>query len=443
MIKLKRLKIEKLRRVAPGTELHFDDGINVLLGKNGAGKTTLLKLISMCLRNDFHEIAAEDFILEYDLELGDTFARIRFNRQERPGTDLDSSIFFAALPSIRDLLNKVLHEAEVTIELRPPDFQHPIIISFITSSSFTRIQWPDNSTSHISMSPSMLEFLPQATAIGALECTNTEWRLALQRIFTTCRALQPAYRFDESLSTFHSIIGHRGTEIASAPPSAATIVRTPEHRTSYGNTSLTPADVVSVLCDEYGKGTPSKTIIPHTKLWFLGRCTSALSLRGAEMTASLTKQDAALDNGGSMLHVGNYEFLFYLRDGSIINHDLLSYGQKRLLAFLYYIDCNRFFVIADELVNGLHHEWIEACLDAIGDRQAFLTSQNPLLLDYLPFESAEQAQRRFVQCRIEEHDGRELMRWGNMSSEDADRFFRAYQAGIQHVSEILRTKGLW
>jgi hypothetical protein len=30
-----------------------------------------------------------------------------------------------------------------------------------------------------------------------------------------------------------------------------------------------------------------------------------------------------------------------------------------------------------------------------------------------------------------------------MSEYDSERFFDAYQVGLQHVSEILRTKGLW
>jgi hypothetical protein len=30
-----------------------------------------------------------------------------------------------------------------------------------------------------------------------------------------------------------------------------------------------------------------------------------------------------------------------------------------------------------------------------------------------------------------------------MSEYDAERFFRAYQVDVQHVSEILLSKGLW
>jgi hypothetical protein len=139
----------------------------------------------------------------------------------------------------------------------------------------------------------------------------------------------------------------------------------------------------------------------------------------------------------------NLRFDFTRRDRSIINHTQLSYGQKRLLSFYYYLACSPACVVADELVNGMHHEWIEACLEDLGARQSFLTSQNPLLLDYLGFESAEEVRSSFVLCRSEQHGDREQLHWENMTTEDAEGFFSAYQVGIQHVSEILRTRGLW
>jgi hypothetical protein len=143
------------------------------------------------------------------------------------------------------------------------------------------------------------------------------------------------------------------------------------------------------------------------------------------------------------VYFGNMRFTFSKADGSSVVHTHLSYGQKRLLAFYAYLESCGSVVVADELVNGLHHAWIEACLDAMGDRQAFLTSQNPLLVDYLGFDSVEQVRSSFILCRSEVRDGRETLVWSNMTEEDAQGFFSAYQVGIQHVSEILRTRGLW
>lgn len=142
--------------------------------------------------------------------------------------------------------------------------------------------------------------------------------------------------------------------------------------------------------------------------------------------------------------IEGFTFHFTLEEGNVIHHDLLSFGQKRLFSFFYHLCCNEHFVIADELVNGLHHRWIEACMEAIGDRQAFLTSQNPLLFDYIPdFTSAEQVQSRFITCKTEVVDGAEQLVWQNLSQADAEMFFDAYCAEIEPVGEILITRGLW
>jgi len=121
----------------------------------------------------------------------------------------------------------------------------------------------------------------------------------------------------------------------------------------------------------------------------------------------------------------------------------LSYGQKRLVTFFYYLACNPHIIIADELVNGLHHRWITASIEAIGSRQAFLTSQNPLLLDYIPITSEEEVLRSFVLCRGEPRGGRPGWIWENMNEDDARELFQAYEVGIEHVSEILQSRGLW
>lgn len=101
--------------------------------------------------------------------------------------------------------------------------------------------------------------------------------------------------------------------------------------------------------------------------------------------------------------------------------------------------------VADELVNGLHHAWIDLLMEELGPRQSFVSTQSPLLLDYLSFESAEEVRRTFVFCtrRREGAEGATALVWQGLSDEDARAFFDAYQVGIQHVSELLRTRGLW
>jgi hypothetical protein len=138
-----------------------------------------------------------------------------------------------------------------------------------------------------------------------------------------------------------------------------------------------------------------------------------------------------------------FEFSFTLPDGEVIRHEDLSYGQKRLLSFLYYAAANPDIVIADELMNGMHHAWAQACIDEIAERQSFLAGQDPLLFDFLTFDSAKQVEKNLVLCTLEQREGRGQFVWKNLDPEGAASFYRAYEAGIQHVSDILRTKGLW
>lgn len=155
------------------------------------------------------------------------------------------------------------------------------------------------------------------------------------------------------------------------------------------------------------------------------------------------RMDVTEQASPASIQISSFVFRFWWEDGTHITHERLSYGQKRLLTFFYYLACNPHIVIADELVNGLHHRWITAAIEAIGQRQAFLTSQNPLLLDYIPITSADEVRRSFVLCRGEPCAGRPGWIWENMSEEDATELFSAYEVGIEHVSEIFQSRGLW
>jgi hypothetical protein len=58
------------------------------------------------------------------------------------------------------------------------------------------------------------------------------------------------------------------------------------------------------------------------------------------------------------------------------------------------------------------------------------------VIDCFWFVSGEDVQSRVLFC----DPSGTLSR---MSEEDADAFYRAYDVGIEHTSEILRSKGLW
>jgi len=207
----------------------------------------------------------------------------------------------------------------------------------------------------------------------------------------------------------------------------------------------TPGSVVKRILQQIKKAPEADEVSDEAdqdEMGFLGRVIKLLGVQSAKIRLRRIARRMEREESES-IDFGNIWFDLTRRDRSVINHTVLSYGQKRLLSFYYYLACYPTCVVADELVNGMHHEWIEACLEDLGERQSFLTSQNPLLLDYLEFESAEEVLSSFVLCRSEVQGDREILHWENMTPEDADGFFSAYQVGIQHVSEILRTRGLW
>lgn len=252
-----------------------------------------------------------------------------------------------------------------------------------------------------------------------------------------------AGRFDEALGAVVSITeGKSFTELGGTLGSVVLF-----EKNAGGNPRLEAfRHIPSALWKYLGDEAPTligreSITVPHDQVSFLADAVTLLGFKQARMILRLLSKDVR--DGNEEFLYSHFAFSFTFEDGSIITHDLLSYGQKRLLAFLYYAAANPDIVIADELVNGLHYDWIEACLKAIRDRQAFLTSQNPVLLDFLPFQSAEEVQRTFILCRREVKDGHVQLSWQNMSAQSAESFFRSYKTEALQVSEILRARGLW
>ncbi|WP_437720230.1 AAA family ATPase [Sorangium sp. So ce861] len=439
MVKLKRLKIHRYRNVEP-CELIFSDRRNVLLGPNGAGKTTLLSLISKVLRTNLND-PGDPFSIEIELTFpqGSLIGKIASREPEVDPAEL------LGLPSIaRAARDTAYTPPEV------PDFS--FVLSLAAPQTALSIRRSDD------------RLIIQG---GGLD---NEWPLGVLRLppgliniilhLTTTPNMGPhidflidlrnACRFDESLDMFRALTARQDTTGLSESNLRPDIrlIQFPNRETPHEERVAVPNGIVppKILDTLTRLDSPASTIehsINHDQLSFLAETVRLLGLRSATVRIELI--DRRVRKGAETEHIefGNLKFWFTRRDGSIFQDQHLSYGQKRLLAFLYYLDANPSFVIADELVNGLHHAWIEECMTAIGDRQAFLTSQNPLLLDYLTFESAEQVKESFILCRNQADGDRERMIWRNMTDDEADMFYRAYQVGIEHVGEILRTRGLW
>jgi hypothetical protein len=173
------------------------------------------------------------------------------------------------------------------------------------------------------------------------------------------------------------------------------------------------------------------------ELGFLNTFIKLAGISSAEMRLPVDDTDPAEER----IRFGAPVFQFHGHGSFSIQ--VASYGQRRLLSFLHYGACNPSVLIADELTNGLHHEWIEACVDELKQRQSFVATQHPLLIDYLPVSCAKDAETAFIQCRLVEEHGKQWMHWRNTTPEEANQFWKSYETGVQFINEVLRTDGLW
>ena len=411
---LRWLKINRYRNVLPGTELTFSDGHHVLLGPNGGGKTTLLELIAAVLRGDFSGLKEEDFSIEYSTTHGSTIStHIRLTHEQR------SSPQSTAAPEWMNALSATLqHSALGTKHINLTDgviqidgialmHENPDLTAPLLHTRLSLLCWTESS---------LESFRPYFDWLGV-------------------------FRFDEALSFFSFV---RGIGDVGGKPYVSVHRSLPDHppHTSFQRHPLFDP-VCAAMVDALKKpGADSDRItLPLSSLGAFSEVVSLLGFQSGVFRADLEREVRTDDR--ERLTYERFQFRFVRRDGTMVLDEHLSFGQKRLLAFLFYAWANDGPIVADELVDGMHYRWIEHCLKTIRGRQAFLSSQNPLLMDFIGFDSAEKVQQTFVICDVEESDGRERMRWRNLTADEAGDFFNAYEVGIQHVSEILRDKGLW
>ena len=423
---LRWLKIHQFRHVEP-CELHFSETYNVLLGLNGTGKTTLLEIIAAALRFDFSKMKKEAFFIEYEIELkeGTIWAAIR------------NEALPAVSPSVTDdALGRLVapvppHRPSAEVTLTDPQGTRRVSIN--VSDAGCQVSAGDkvrNSPlrANTLFGSTFLVSLVQFLAVSLIG----EWRWLISALGLWFRI----NRFDEALGFLRLITG----------ASTRVDVKRRDGEIFDGPTTANGPVPESLRGELERQAREWKTVEPVVTLTsgrvdLLAQIAAILNFTSVQVR--LTHLGTEVTGPDETVIYGEMKFMLERPDGSVISHELLSYGQKRALSFLYYLAVNKRTVIADELVDGLHHSWIEECIEAIGDRQCFLASQNPLLLDYLEFKSIDQVRTSFVQCRLKKKGKTERMVWSNMTEYDAARFFEAYGVGLQHVSEILRTKGLW
>ena len=423
--RLRRLKIERFRDVRPGTELRFGDRWNVLVGRNGTGKTTLLNLISMVLRDDLTPLQSEAFAIEYELALGSGITSVvravnsfkpAFAEGSRRELDATVSIAMFDAGGLRVLEWRLAAAASSDSDgvRRGREIVDP---NPLLRSRFRPL------------------LLASAESDRTIELLGAEGR-SLGRN-------SECYRMDEGVSTFEVLAGSRGNNRVGIP-SRASAVSTPRSLKEVTGQSLAGHFVPTALVVRMMgllSGVRASVEFDLGGSEELDRCVDLLGRGRVVVVATSVSDD---EDGGDGPSFGNFRFFSQHGASPLVPHEHWSFGQRRLLTFFWYLACNPDVIVADELVNGLHWDWIDACVDAIGSRQVFVSAQNPLLLDHLGFDSEEAVAHGFVLCRSASvGEGRTETVWTHPNPAQSAEFFRSYQNGVMQVHDILRTQGLW
>jgi energy-coupling factor transporter ATP-binding protein EcfA2 len=434
MVKLQWLQVNKFRLVQSGTRLTFDPNHNVLLGQNGTGKTTLLNLVAAAIRSSFADFQDEEFDLSYELASEHAVATLSVRNETRTLT-IPSEFEGISLPQYEALTSgEGLRSPVLSMTACVSNKQTGLQIKLEIEGKRGSVQRTDERTPgarfELDFSNSKSGSLWMLIFSGLAQWSHKT--SAPPGAFSGIIDLfleSTTKRFDESLEYFNGF-GELRLELARDPDGDIS------YSGSLDRTGVMRERLIGLARDRWGA---DRYILTDADLQFLQDVIQLLDFESAEAIVEL--KESTRHDQVDFMQLGNLRFYFSHRSGWKISEKLLSYGQKRMLAFMHYLATARSTVIADELVNGLHHRWIRACFEALGQRQVFLTSQNPLLLDYLNFQSPEEVRATFILCRWERSP--EQMVWENMSQEAAVDFFDSYKVGFQQVGELLQSKGLW
>lgn len=433
MPKLKSIEIRKFGRVRP-TSLAFAEGKNVILGKNATGKTTLLELVAAVAG------AKDDArVLNRVLDVTTTV----LSRSGAASAEMKWS--FSRVVRVQETESAVADSAEPTSRLEPSraQFDETIDATMTADDGSTGTFRSKNGQGDLYVEGTLIPMMrwPHGAGLWALRNLPPMLHRAMKKASSPRNHLfhvvQRIDRFDEGVELFGSILSTMFL--------------------------VTQSDKIPMVLSGRDEDQAIRSVVdsPFTSIGAFGAIPDALLATRAEqgavkadVTASLAWVAAFLDVLSIEAHLpppttrGNFwqytglTFRFK-RPHALLSPELLSFGQKRLFTFGCVLATHPSIVVADELVNGMHYDWIKECLARLDERQAFLTSQNPLLVDLLEFTSVEEVRKTFIICSAEPGtSGEEELVWRNMTTDEATRFFEAYQ-GVRYVSEILMDMGLW
>ena len=430
-MKLTRLKLHRFRDVAPGTELVFSPSFNLVLGDNGTGRTTLLELIAQVLGADFSTRVREEFSLDYSLALPGM--EIHISAHNTKGSGAPSSLGTSP-------------EQEGLLSLRPPEEAPDFAPSFelilvLTDPAARLVMRADASRVAWEVDGQTVDSVPMG---GWALLQRSVWTVFLM----TVHRLAP--EVGERLKALRSRVFLMAPSRFAEGLELFERLDTLRYALELRDGMLVPLGLMALptwlsglIRERVARERLADAIeLHHTEApeRFLARFVALAGFAAGTLRMEVMDPEA---QANGRVEFGRLGFRFTRHDGSVLSQAELGYGQKRLLSFLYSVDVNEDFIVADELANGLHPRQVEACLRGLGDRQAFLTSQNPLVFEHVPLGSAEEARRSLILCATGLQAGRQRVLWSNPTSEAAERLQGAWQRGTASLAEVLRAQGLW
>lgn len=404
---LEYVEVHQLRHVRPGTRVEFGRGINVVLGHNGVGKTTLLELVAALEQGNLHAFAREGFSISFAMTSGAARLQGRLSN---------------AFGRIRDF--------RFVGEYRKGDE----VVGIESNGDHATLTAKDRRIEAIPL------FVKDADLRRGNPLLTVELELQLQlalELDDTARLASLAYsgsrctRMEEGVETFTALLGP--STGSALPKLGLTIVTSDIGNVVTGQHVDFSNRLVVRASDNVVEISPD--LFPALRRFL------ELS-QYVDATLLLTRVAHEASKDLEIATFGNPFIRFKLHNGNEIPHQQLSYGEKRLLTFLIKLYDHPAAIVVDELANGMHHAWLDACIDMLVDfeTQAFLSSQNPLLLDGLPINEEGFGKHGVVVC---ESDEQGHMVWRNLSERETRDFLDSLAVGIMHISEIMRSKGLW
>jgi ABC-type uncharacterized transport system ATPase subunit len=437
MIRLQTLIIHRFRSFKKECRIDFDEHITAIIGKNGTGKTTLLNLLGCIWAWDFSPFTEEEFHISYAFKATrpdgttETVHVELKNEKEviQGGSGVENSDTPAVLWHERGLITlsgSMRQISSYKIEDGWADLPYGKGIVQTSFFGFTRMGTSKPPGNFLGTA-----FIPVALFSWFQKDELLNFHLSGVRL--------PSFRYMEDTSFLSSI----EKECVAYP-----------HHFLYKSDRWVPDRIIGrlllerlpdiILSQAQNQPLPSSILLTKQHAPTLKEACELLQLEDIELQFSLNIKHPASKQTPPEFSYEKPSIHIRLPDGTRFPVARLSHGEKRFIGLLWYLSLLPHIAIIDELANGLHHSLVAYVIEKLKNKQAFLAIQDPLVLDHLTFECPEQVRQSVVLCESAlDEEKHKYWTWRNCTEEEAADFYESWKIGIQPVSELLKTRGIW